>query len=334
MNRALALLAMRPALSASLLTCRRRRELDELVRIVDQPAAAVTSFDDVDPAVLARVDILITGWGCPRIGPAELDRLERLRAIVHTAGSVKGVFDEAVWRRGVRVTTAASANAVPVAEYALAMILLAGKNVLLASRRYETVLDRGTLTEGYPFVGNLHRVVGLVGLSRTGRLLAQRLAAGFDHRVLAADPYAGDVPTGVELTDLDSLLIRASIVSLHAPHTPETERIIGARELGLMPDGGTLINTARGELVDQDALLAEVEAGRLNAVLDVTTPEPLPLNHPLRSLPNVVITPHLAGAQGDELYRLGDQAVEEVRRWVSGQPPLDPVRFEDLPVIA
>jgi phosphoglycerate dehydrogenase-like enzyme len=101
-----------------------------------------------------------------------------------------------------------------------------------------------------------------------------------------------------------------------------------------MKDGATLVNTARGAIVDTDALVEELQSGRISAVLDVTDPEPLPEGHPLRSLPNVFLTPHIAGAQGRELRRLADLAIAEVERFAAGEPPLHPVRETDLDRIA
>jgi len=107
-----------------------------------------------------------------------------------------------------------------------------------------------------------------------------------------------------------------------------------ATQLALLRNGAFLINTARGRLVDHDALLAELESGRLAAVLDVTEPEPLPADSPLRRLPNVLLTPHVAGATGTELWRLADLAVEEIERYATGQPPRHPVVQADLDRIA
>jgi phosphoglycerate dehydrogenase-like enzyme len=129
------------------------------------------------------------------------------------------------------------------------------------------------------------------------------------------DPYLTDDDArdlGVRRVELDELMATSAVVSVHAPDIPETRHMIDARRLALLPDGATLINTARGALVDTDALVAELATGRIDAVLDVTEPEPLPADHPLWSLPNVLLTPHIAGSMGNELSRLGDNAVAEI----------------------
>ncbi|WFF06194.1 hydroxyacid dehydrogenase [Micromonospora sp. WMMD1076] len=328
-----AALLMRADLPDQLFSPADRARLDRLLALAP---GTWTSWADASPAALRRTELLVTGWGCPRVGAAELAGLPRLRAVVHTGGSVKDLLDPAVWARGIRVTSSARANAVPVADYTVAMVLLAGKNVLAAAARYRHTLDRRALLTGYPETGNADRTVGLLGASRVGRLVAARLS-GLGFRLLCHDPYldADDARRlGVRPVSLNRLFAEASIVSLHAPLTPDTAGMVGAAELALMPDGGTLINTARAGLLDQDALLVHLRSGRLSAVLDVTDPEPLPLDHPLRELPNVLITPHVAGAQGTELRRLGDQAVQEVERFVDGRPPADPVPAEQLPFLA
>ncbi|MCH5670264.1 hydroxyacid dehydrogenase [Streptomyces gilvus] len=293
--------------------------LHESVDIDPGPVAE----DFADPEVrkvLARTEILVTGWGCPVLDAAALDAAPGLRAVLHSAGSVKGFVTPEVWRRGIAVSTAAAANAIPVAEYTLAAILLAGKDAFTARDR----LRAGRAFPGWEFVpgiGNHGRRVGVVGASRIGRRLLDLLRP-FDLRACLADPYVDATRAaalGVPLLELDDLLRTSDIVTLHAPETAETRHMIGRRELALMPDGAVLINTARGGLVDHDALIAELRSGRLSAVLDVTDPEPLPADSPLHELPNAFVTPHLAGSQGNEVARLGRAVAEEAARFVAGE---------------
>ncbi|MFJ9711103.1 hydroxyacid dehydrogenase [Streptomyces sp. NPDC101234] len=282
----------------------------------------LVAHDLTDPRVretLARTEVLVTGWGCPVLDAAALDAAPRLRAVLHAAGSVKGFTTPEVWRRGIVVSSAAAANALPVAEYTLAMILLAGKDVfafrdLLRTRR---TFPYGDIVPG---IGNFHRRVGIVGASRIGRRLIELLRP-YDLVVSLADPYVDEVEAarlGVPLLPLDELLRTSDIVTVHAPQTPETRHLLGARELALMPDGSVLINTARGSLLDHEALIGELRTGRLAAILDVTDPEPLPADSPLFDLPNAFVTPHLAGSQGNEVARLGLTVVEEAERLLAG----------------
>jgi phosphoglycerate dehydrogenase-like enzyme len=284
---------------------------------------ALVAEDFADPRVrkvLARTQVLVTGWGCPVLDAAVLDAAPGLRAVLHSAGSVKGFVTPEVWRRGISVSSAAAANAIPVAEYTLAAILFAGKDAFTARDR----LRAGRAFPGWEFVpgiGNHGRRVGVVGASRTGRRLLDLLRP-FDLRANLADPYVDETRAaalGVPLLTLDDLLRTSDIVTLHAPETAETRHMIGRRELALMRDGAVLINTARGGLVDHDALIAELRTGRLSTVLDVTDPEPLPADSPLYELPNAFVTPHLAGSQGNEVARLGRAVAEEAARLVAGE---------------
>jgi phosphoglycerate dehydrogenase-like enzyme len=183
-----------------------------------------------------------------------------------------------------------------------------------------------------PGIGNHGRRVGVIGASRIGRKVIELLRP-FDLAVSLSDPYVDDSAArelDVSLLGLDDLLRTSQIVTVHAPETPETRHLIGRRELALMPDRAVLINTARGSLVDTDALVGELRTGRLSAVLDVTDPEPLPADSPLHDLPNAFVTPHLAGSQGNELARLGLAVVAEAERVAAGEAVAYPVDFEAL----
>jgi phosphoglycerate dehydrogenase-like enzyme len=307
-------------------------------RLVERLAAAV----DVDGgaplgeygsaaarARLAGAQVLLTGWGAPMLDESALDQAPLLRAVVHAAGTVKPHVATAAFERGIAVSSAADANALPVAEYTVAMILLANKAVPQLAREYRSRRARLDLLGEFAHIGNYGRTVGLVGASRVGRRVLELLAP-FDLDLLVSDPYldaeaAGSL--GARLVGLDELFARSDVVSLHAPAVPATRGLVDAGRLASMRTGATLINTARGSLVDQDALIAQLRSGRITAVLDVTEPEITAADSPLWELPNVILTPHVAGALGNELFRLGASAVEEVLRVAAGEPlrhPVDP----------
>lgn len=305
-----------PALAEDLIDARHRHQLETVADV--SPQVMTDPHDPGLDTALAAADVLLTSWGGPRLDAQFLARAPRLRLVAHAAGTVKRFATSAAWQRGLRISSAADANGIAVAEYSLAMILLAGKRVFDAERflRAERQL---AWTPDVPF-GNEGATVGIIGASRIGRRVLGLLRA-FNHRVLLADPTIGTAEAtgfGAEHVTLPELMARSSVVSIHAPLLPSTEQMIGAVELALMPDGGTLINTARGPLVDTEALLAEVGSGRLRAVLDVTDPEPLPRDHPIFDVPGIVLTPHVAGALGNELHRLGASAVEEIERFAHG----------------
>jgi phosphoglycerate dehydrogenase-like enzyme len=297
------------------------------------PGLALPSFDGDDArARLESTEVLITGWGAPRLDADFLAAAPRLRAVVHACGTVKPHVTPESYARGIVVSSAAAANAKPVAEYTVAMILLAGKDVFAMQALYEA--ERRSLDPVADFLsaGNYGRRVGVVGASMVGRRVIELLAP-YDVTVFVADPFLdahGALALGAQLVELDELMATCDIVSLHAPELPSTYRMLDRRRLALMRDGATFINTSRGSLVEEEALFAELVSGRLRAVLDVTEVEPLPSDSPLWSLPNVVLTPHVAGALGVELQRQGDAAVAELERYAVGAPFTHPVLEADL----
>ncbi|MEV8330855.1 hydroxyacid dehydrogenase [Streptomyces niveus] len=326
-DRPAAVCVMEPAAAALVLPDDVRARLSTLVRL--DPAPPGTDL----PAALAEAEILVSGWGCPRLTAEVLAVAPRLRAVMHAAGTVRPLVSEALWERGIVVSSAADANAGPVASFTVALITLAARRTLTMAAGY---------ADGWPDfadrTGADGLTVGIVGASRIGRRVIaalRRSDAGF--RLLLSDPYVTDEEArrlGVERVELADLCLRSAVVSVHAPLLPGTTGLLDAKMLALIPDGGALVNTARGAIVDTDALTAECATGRLEAYLDVTNPEPLPPGHPLLSLPNVLITPHTAGAQGSEVRRLGQYAVAEVARWLAGEPLLGEVTREALPRLA
>jgi phosphoglycerate dehydrogenase-like enzyme len=294
--------------------------LDELHDLIDIDTSAVVTEKDVAVQRVRAAEIAIAGWGAPRLSPLDAPNL---RALVYLGGVATLCLDDPnAWTaRGLVAANARSINASPVAEYALAMILLDGKDSFAAERRYRERPDAPAAARS-AIAGNHRRTVGIVGLSHVARLLIARLQT-FDFDIVAYSPeltpeLAAEV--GVRSATLAEVMAQSDVVSLHQPLVPATVGQIDERMLSLMRDGATLLNTARGAVVDQDALVRELRTGRVRAVLDVTDPEPLPPEHELWSLPNVVLTPHIAGSLGGELRRMGENAVAEVRRFVTGEP--------------
>ncbi|MFF2008207.1 hydroxyacid dehydrogenase [Streptomyces sp. NPDC058195] len=332
-NRPTALLAMGPGIAGRLLADHHRTRLAALTRT--DPYLVAHDLADPEPAVaaaLAEAEVLFTCWGATPLTHEVLAAAPRLRAVVHAAGSVKHHITDACWERGIAVTSTAGANALPVAEFTLAAILFANKRVLDSARRYRELRTGHDWLAELDGSGNYRRTVGIVGASRIGRRVIELLRP-FDLDVLLYDPYVDDAQAallGVRSVPLDELCARSSVVSVHAPQLPETRHLIGAAQLAAMAAGATLINTARGSLVDEKALLTELTAGRLRAVLDVTDPELPPADSPLYELPNVLLTPHVAGSLGDELHRMADQALDELERFAAGLPFADPVHSGSL----
>ena len=283
--------------------------------------------------LLSRAEVLLGHWGCPRLHGAMLERAPKLRLLAYAAGTVKEVVTDEVFARGVRVTSGAIANAEPVAEYTLAMILLAGKDVLWRRDVERDPSLRSSRPDADRPVGNWDKTIGIVGASAVGRRVIELLRPFPMLRVVLYDPHVtAEVAArlGVENVGLDQLCAQADVLSIHAPALPETHEMIGAGQLAALRTGAVVINTARGSLLDHDALDSELAEGRLYAILDVTDPEPLPADHPLRHRPTAYLTPHLAGSEGTELGRLSAYAIEEVRRYASGDPARNEITRERL----
>ncbi len=297
----------------------------------------LTTFDSERArAVLANTDVLITGWGCLPVDATVLEAAPNLKMVSHAAGSVKTIVEPVVWARSVLVSSAAYANSQPVAEYALAAILMSGKRVFELSRMLSEKQSSIMPDDVYPSMGNNRKQVGIVGASMIGRRVIALLRP-FDFDVVVYDPYLISEEAeqlGVESVTLDHLLSTSDVISLHAPLLPQTRHMIGREQIGLIRSGATVINTARGGLVDHEALADRVLKGELHAVLDHTDPEVLPVGHPFYNVNNVVLTPHLAGSLGHELTRLADSAVAEVQRFMHGEPLQFAVHAEDMTTIA
>ena len=261
-------------------------------------------------ANLARLAVV----GAPVIAAAP-----RLRIVArHGAGS-DGVDLDAATARGVVVTTTGPANAGAVAEYTIALLLGLFRRIPAA--------DAGMRAGGWcrgPLVGGAleGRTLGIVGFGAVGAKVA-RIAAGFGMTVLAAASRRADPgPKPVPVLPLPDLLARADVVSLHARLTPETAGMIDARALAAMRSTAVLVNTARGELVDEPALVAALQSGRLaGAALDTFATEPLPADAPLRRMPNVILSPHVAGQTEEAVLRVGLTAAQAILDELAGRRP-------------
>ncbi len=321
--------AMAPGLEAAVFESGELARLAAVAEILD-PRPLADLSEARASGILTRAEILVTGWMCPFLDAAVLARAPRLGLIAHAAGTIRFTVPPEAFTRGIRVVSAAAANAVPVAEFALAAILLANKRAF----RLREIYRREARSAAFemPWIGNRRRRVGLVGASRVGRCLIELLRP-FEIEVWVTDPFldqAEATALGVRLASLQDLLAACEVVSLHAPLLDSTRGMIGPRELALMRSGATLINTARGALVDEEALVREVASGRIDAVLDTVEPEPPTRESALYATEGIFLTPHIAGAMGAEVARLGALVVDEIERFVAGQPLRHEVRAEDL----
>jgi phosphoglycerate dehydrogenase-like enzyme len=327
-------LAMWPGVEDRVLDPTSRARLAELVDLIDERPVDLRAPDDR----LADVEVLVGSWGCPVLDADSLANLPRLRLLAYAAGTVKGVVTDATWERGVAVSSAAAANAVPVAEFTFAAVVMIAKDVFRIRDRHRELRGQEWVQGTGPGreVGTRGLRVGVIGASRIGRLVIERLRT-LDCSIAVSDPHLrpGEATAlGATELELDELFAWADIVSVHAPALPSTHHLVDARRLALLHDGAWLINTARGSLVDTTALEHECVSGRLCALIDTADPEPFPPGSPLYDLANVVLTPHIAGSLGTEISRMGDLAVDEVRRFLEGEPLLHEVTASDIERIA
>lgn len=284
---------------------------------------------------LGRAAVLVTGWGTPPLAALEGWRPgdTPLRLVAHSAGTIKHLVPRAALERGLAVSSANVALAESVAEFTLGAIIMGRRRAFDARER---------LRAGQPLVppATQHEVgggtVGIIGASAIGERVL-RLLAPLGATLLLADPYCTAeraAALGAELVGLHELLRRSDVVSLHAPVTPETIGMLGAAEFAAMKDGALFVNTARGRLIDHGALLAELQAGRLFALLDVTDPtEPLPADSPFFALESCVVLPHMAAVSVEARRRQSQYTVEDIDRLLRGEPlrfPVSPARWDTM----
>ena len=275
----------------------RHRTADEMVELLDGAVAAIADADLFDAEVLHR---------CPG-----------LRVIARTGVGLDMIDLEAAASAGVWVTTTPEVNNETVADHALALILAAQRALL----EQDAIVRGGGWRSFAVGRGQLHgTTVGVVGYGAIGRAVARRLH-GFGVRILAFDPFVSEAGDGVELAALDDLLRRSDIVTVHAPLSDATRGLLGEREFALMRPGATIVNTARGPVIDQAALVEALRSGRLGAAgLDVFEDEP-PANSPLLQMRSVVLSPHVGGISDASNLAMSRLATQNVLAVLDGRDP-------------
>lgn len=298
------------------------KEREDIAKLVDiyAPPQTPESVKE-NPSILNDAEVIFSGWGAPRMDEEFLASAPNLKVVFYGAGSIKQMVTDAFWDRGIIVTSAYAANGIPVAEYTLSQILFSLK------RGWQFVLS--IKKEGkYPEVreevpGAYGSTVGIISLGMIGRYVCE-LLKHFDLKVIAYDPYVKEeeaAKLGVQLCSLEEVFKESDVVSLHTPWLKETEGMITGAHFESMKPRATFINTARGAVVRENEMI-EVLKKRpdIFAILDVTYPEPPRPGSPLYTLPNVILTPHIAGSMDRECNRMGRYMVEELKRYINGEP--------------
>ncbi len=274
---------------------------------------------------LPGVEAVCSTWGMPCLTEEEIAHfLPDLKAVFYAAGTVQA-FARPFLRRGIRVFSAWAANAVPVAEFTLAQILLANKGYFQLDRRYRQDGFQAALDYADHFDGNFGARVGLLGAGMVGRKVIELLRP-FRLEVLVFDPFLPRERAeelGVKKTSMEEIFSTCPIVSNHLANNEKTKGMLDYRLFSLLSPWAVFINTGRNaQVVVPDLIRAMKEEPGRTALLDVTDPEePLPAGHPLWQCENILMTPHRAGSQQKEIYRMGETMMEELERLESGRPP-------------
>ena len=313
-----------PDLQRRLFTKRALDELGKLGHVTLNPSDELTAEQMV--ALAKDADIIITSWGVPAFTADVLMQLPRLKYVAHAAGSVKSFATDELFDKGVKVTSSAVVLSRGVSETALGLTIACLKNFFNVSRDIAAGGWTGEAPlKSYDDIRELVEVkIGCVGAGIAGSHYLKLLSM-FNVELLVYDPYVTEEDArekfNARKVSLEELLRESDVVSIHAPSIPETHHMFNAETLKWMKKDASLINTARGSLVDEQALYEHMKAGNLKyACLDVFDPEPPKADNPLRTLPNVIMTPHLAGQTHNGLLRIGNHCVEEIRRFMNGEP--------------
>ena len=283
--------------------------------------------------LIKNADIAISSWNCPKMTLPILKNAPELNLLLHAAGSVKGIVSDDLWARGIRVSGAAAALGKGVAETALGLTISSLKNFWNLSN----VTRYGGWNAQNDTVREIYDVtVGVIGAGYAGRHYI-KLLQNFDVKVLLFDPTLDTNECkmlGAKKAELTELMKNSDVVSVHAPSIPATHHLINAENLATMKDRAILINTARGTIIDESALIDELKLGRISACIDVTDPEPPTEFNELRSLPNVILTPHIAGSVNNGKKRIGDLIISELESYFKNGTLNFEVRPENLPNLA
>ena len=319
---------MTAGLEDTLFNAKARQELEKYCQ--------VPSWTPDQSTPSADTEILLASWGSPKFDSDFLEALPNLKMVAYAAGTIKKIVSDEFWKKDIPIASAAAANAIAVAEYTVAAMVFMAKNVRHCSELYvdddkQKYLALRDMPRGFNGLN-----VGLVGASYVGREV-MRLLKSYNVQVGVYDPYLSkDEATllGVEKMELNEMMKWSDVVSIHAPKLPETVNLIGYEQFSLMKNDSFFINTARGTIVDYQALAEITPNKNIEVIIDVTDPdEPLAADSPLRKLHNVMLTPHIAGSRGNEKQLMGSLAVEEIKRFVNGQALQYQVHQEDLPRI-
>lgn len=316
-----------------------RDEIATLVNLIGPQQNAQSIAEN--PDLLADVEIILSGWGAPKLDESFLQAAPKLKAFLYGAGSVRNFTTEAFWDSNAILTSSYAANAIPVVEYTISTIFLSLKRFWAfadAIKRSGTYVRKQQKPD--EVAGGFGSTVGLISLGMIGRLVAKRLQP-FDLNVIAYDPFVTQAEAEADdlqvtmVDTLEEIFTRSDVVSLHTPWLPETVGMITGEHLAAMKPETTFINTARGAVVREEEMIAVLQQRPdLYAILDVVYPEPPAPDNPLLTMPNVVLTPHIAGTMGPECRRMGQLVIAELKHILQGETPTYHITREKAAILA
>ena len=306
----------------------------ELHKYLDFDESLIPETGDLEEIKrsVAGAEVILSTWGALPFTAELLEVCGDLKIVLYAAGATKGLITDAFGRTGAKLCSAVHLNAVPVAEFTLGIILASLKDVFVYHRNF---LRQGRaawvpLRHDYPG-GYFHTKIGLAGFGEISKYL-MKLLKNFEMDVYIASNYVTpeeEAFYGVRKASLDFIMTNCDVVSIHSANVPRNHNLINKDNLKLMKKGARLINTARGVVVNTDDLTEKLSEGEITAYLDVTDPEPLPDGHPLYSMENCIITPHVSGSCGKEVHRMGEYCLRELLNWLEGRPLENEIHIDD-----
>jgi len=314
-------------------------DLDRLHTLADVVNADIPAAADKKFLLehISDVDMVLTSWDTAKFDDEVLECAPRLKLLSHAAGSVRPVVSDTLWQRGIKVTSAAAAISHGVAEFCLGLILMASKRVFWLNQS----THQGGWMESASCFGGLFELyqqnVGVIGAGHIGRRLIQ-LLQNFDCRVFAYDPFLSvDQARALgcqKVETIEELFSTCRVVSLNAPTNEGTRNMLRGHHFAALRPGSVFVNTAGSIQINEPEFLRELNRGNFVACIDRCEVEPCALDHPYRTLPNVILTPHIAGTAAENRLRIGTFAVNELEAFLQSKPLVHEVTEESLAAMA
>lgn len=295
----------------------------EVINKISDKIEIIGRFESVDEIPEGSdINIVFSGWGGVPINKKAIDKMPNLKLVLYGAGTIKKIQSEEMRDKGIRISSASQANAIPVAQYTTSLIQLLLKDFFRLSKISKNIrnnkLDVYNLNKGF-----YNRNIGIISYSNIGKRVIENIQKLSNNNIFVYDPYYSEEylkEKGLIKSTLQDIFSNCDVVSLHSPLIKETEYMIGYEHFSSMKENASFINTARGKIIKTDELIrAFTERKDLMAILDVTDPEPLEDNSPLYDMDNIILSPHIAGSLGNETYLMGESMYDELIRFLNGE---------------